>query len=114
MGKYIDADKLLQKISDEIDISAGARGCFSDYEAGLDDAYAIIKQQPAADVQEVTRCKNCVFVTYIHNNKTDDVRIFRCELHSIPLKDEDSYCSWGKRCAQPINECGAMMDEEAE
>lgn len=54
-------------------------------------------------LQEVTKCRDCVFATYVHDSLTDKFTIFRCERMSKLLDDENSFCSWAiKKKARPI------------
>lgn len=94
MAKYINAEKLKESIRFEMMnlTIAQQKGCL----------YAIqaVDHAPTADVQEVTRCKDCVFATYIHDNQTNKFTIFRCEQTRKLLDDENSFCSWAKKKAQ--------------
>lgn len=62
----------------------------------------IVDEIPAADVQEVVKCKDCVYATYMLRDKDDEPVIWCCERMMCILSDENSYCSWAKRKAQPI------------
>lgn len=102
MAKYIDIDKVVQKMQQVVDEHKND----SDYANSIavyayETIIAALKKEPAADVQEVTRCKDCVFATYIHDNQTNEITIFRCERTSKLLDDENSFCSWAiKKKAQ--------------
>ena len=71
--------------------------------AGIIDALQnIVDEIPAADVQEVVRCKDCVYVNYRLFHIGEEPVIWSCERVQFRLSDENSYCSWAQRRAQPI------------
>lgn len=82
MKKYIDADSLKAEFT-------GNFAC--EYPAPL--IKALIDNQPAADVTEVVRCKDCKY------RKTEDCAMYyKCECGKQCSWETDSdYCSMGKR-----------------
>ena len=48
---------------------------------------------PAADVQEVTRCRDCI---HFATDKPTDV-FGRCLLHMLKPTIDDMYCAWATR-----------------
>ena len=75
----------------------------SNLHAGIIDALQnIVDEIPAADVEEVVRCKDCVYATYMLLRKNSEPVIWRCERMQCRLSDENGYCSWAQRKAQPI------------
>lgn len=75
----------------------------SNLHAGIIDALQnIVDEIPAADVQEVVRCKDCVYASYMWHNEDDKRVIWGCERMLCILSDGNGYCSWAQRKAQPI------------
>lgn len=62
MARYIDADKLLEELQEELDFKTsmytGEQNEF--FDRGLKCAIGDVKRQPTADVVEVVRCKDCI------------------------------------------------------
>lgn len=92
--KYIDTEMLIA----ELDASCmpifekGISGILGDEESIAD----VIRSQPAADVQEVTRCKNC---KYINADTFDQKAVYFCTQNvfakrRVKLND---FCSYGAR-----------------
>lgn len=84
MSRYIDADKLYERLQD---ISAY-------YEEGREvkeEAVEIVYDFPTADVEEVTRCFEC---KYSHISEKD--MILRCRLNGDRSTDPYGYCDRGK------------------
>lgn len=67
MSRYIDADALIEKFKAEHDWSS----------------VYIVEAMPTADVVEVVRCKNCVYIN-----------TYKCPSR---LNDADFYCCQGER-----------------
>lgn len=59
----------------------------------------IIDEQPAADVVEVVRCKDCEYgIPYQDNPFEDETGWFECSYYGCGIADEGShFCSHGKR-----------------
>lgn len=89
--KYIDAETLIA----ELDASCmpifekGISGILGDNESIAD----VIRSQPAADVQEVVRCRDCEY------RKTEDCAMqYECECGAHYFWDSDNaFCSRGRR-----------------
>lgn len=60
-----------------------------------------LRKPPAVDTA-VVRCKDCVYATYTQLHRGDEPVIWRCERFQCPLFDENSFCSWAAKKAQPI------------
>ena len=80
MARYIDADKLLHRLPNDLPYKASVKR-------------ALI-QAPTADVVEVVRCEKCrAFDEYHYPVEDFDGR---CILDGIE-RDKDFYCGYGKR-----------------
>ena len=73
-SRYIDADKLLKTLPDNLPYKASVK--------------RVLIQAPTADVGEVVRCKDCI---YHHKEKGG-----WCERHDFEF-DVDDYCKHGER-----------------
>ena len=83
MSKYIDADKILSHLNDEIE------GCEDpDVYFGLQYARSIVETAEAADVIQVVRCKDCAIP---HNRWTG------CPKLNGLVTPPSFYCSYGER-----------------
>lgn len=85
MSRYIDADKLKERIPKDIheDVFENCSNCEL-----LDDEQVkeLIDLQPTADVVEVVRCKDCK-----HRKKNTFC------LHNMRYEDNNGFCSYGER-----------------
>lgn len=89
MTEYIDRDELLLRLKKVVstgdDFSLGMQMATS-------NAIECIKEAPAADVEEVVRCKNCkYFGKTIKNGK------HACMNFQMPYCTDDDYCSHAVR-----------------
>ena len=99
MARYIDADKLLEELQEEIDYETNMYTKEENkwFKIGLKCAYRDVEHQPTADVVPVVRCKDCDFFINYNPDRT------YCEQHSDGwgdnrvYVDEDDYCSFGIR-----------------
>ena len=78
--KYIDAEKLERHFENCICEAYNTNGVTEDFEIAL----KATKNQPAADVQEVVRCKDCKYNGY-------------CSVQDYVMFKDDNYCSRGIR-----------------
>lgn len=85
--KYIDAEKLERHFENCICEAYNTNGVTEDFEIAL----KATKNQPAADVQEVVRCKDCK-----HNGY--------CTVQDYVMFKDDNYCSRGIRTDGEENE----------
>lgn len=53
-----------------------------------------INAMPTADVEEVTRCKDCEFCVGLFPRDKNEDRIWRCQRFKFNMIDLDGYCSW--------------------
>ena len=79
--KYIDAEKLERHFENCICEAYNTNGVTEDFEIAL----KATKNQPAVDVQEVVRCKDCMF------------RVTCYIRHEDVIRSEYGFCSRGAR-----------------
>lgn len=83
-SRYIDAEKL---IGDLIFSSKEFERVFKE----------IINDAPTADVEEVTRCKDCAYCVGLFICDKNEDQIWRCQRFGLNMIGFDGYCSWAKR-----------------
>ena len=81
MAKYINADALLDKIERMWNAHQLTN---TKYKTFVD----LLKAEPAADVVEVVRCKDCRYMLQTEGCALDRDRFMR---------EEEDYCSYGER-----------------
>ena len=95
MSRYIDADKLKEKL--EV-ISIDAITLYQmGFNAGLHRAEAEIELLPTADAVEVVRCKDC---KYWHSPEGNDAHYCYLDYGLQGIVPEEDYCSYGERREQ--------------
>ena len=99
MNKYIDLEKYLKKLYCEINKS----GKYTDYECGLDDAYAYANDMELADVEPVRHAKWIVHENHLCNSDGKSIMLLGC-VYECPL------CGRKEESAEPYCNCGAKMD----
>ena len=92
MSRYIDADKIISHLNDEIE-ACGDPDVYSQPVAygtylGLQYARSIVETAEAADVIQVVRCKDCIVP---HNKWTG------CPKLNGLVTPPDFYCGYGER-----------------
>lgn len=81
MNRYIDADKLLNTLPDDLPYKASVK--------------RVLIQAPTADVVEVVRCKDCRY--YAVSDFNGEI-LHGCEANGGLLDCEpNSFCSYGER-----------------
>ena len=89
MSRYIDADKIIEHLNDEIEACGDCGVCFrpATYgtRLGLEYSKSLVKTAETADVVEVVRCKDCVVP---HNQWTG------CPKLNGLVTSPDFYCSY--------------------
>lgn len=95
MAEYIDRNAVMeeiQKIFHETDVNG-------EEQVGVMKCHRIIRTQPAADVVEVVRCKDCRFCK--KHPTSDKVKMCTNEQQWVtecyPLVHDNDYCSYGER-----------------
>ena len=91
MARYIDADKIISHLNDEIEACGDAEtNCRPiDYGTylGLKSSKSLVQTEETADVVQVVRCKDCVVP---HNQWTG------CPKLNGLVTSPDFYCSYGE------------------
>lgn len=102
MSRYIDADKLKERLREKIQSFIKERGvsinAMFDYERGrvneIENCILMISEAPTIDAVEVVRCKDCNYF-----KRCDEV-IWWCGKwgrHMADTEAKPTYCGWGKR-----------------
>lgn len=90
--RYIDADALVKAIED-CSYATWSKGVNKAWWAQAvlvkDNLKRCIERQPAADVVEVVRCKDCAWYNIFNECCTNTRGIFLCK--------PDGYCNYGER-----------------
>lgn len=86
MSKYIDIKELFRRIN-ACHIGNPIAKAFSESDIGN-----MILDTPTADVEEVVRCKDCIFMEHTFGIGYDMVRCMRTNLNMF---NGDGFCSWG-------------------
>ena len=85
MNKYIDVDKLLNRLPDDLPYKASVK--------------RVLTQAPTADIVEVVRCKDCKYC--FHYGRPNYER-YECEYYGtsdevVDYVEPMHYCSYGER-----------------
>ena len=101
MSRYIDANKLIAHLEDEIEECRPLFGSGSDDKIiaygttlGLKSAIAFAKALPTSDVVEVVRCKDC---KYWRGDTCGQVCLMYSGIDTKVCTDKDHFCSGGER-----------------
>lgn len=108
MSKYVDADKLVAHLKDELEgckkpVGGRAFGGSIAYGTalGLTMAISFAETLPTADVVEVVRCKDCIHarnmplgLCYLHTEPYDNAKGYKGDAVCV---DADDFCSFGER-----------------
>lgn len=102
MARYIDADKLLEELQEELDFKTsmytGEQNEF--FDRGLKCAIGDVKRQPTADVVEVVRCKDCKHWKkgdFMVGNDLKNMEFGGGCLFVNSARFESDFCSYGER-----------------
>lgn len=94
MKKYIDADKLKEKLDSFISMNE----TYTDYNCGYDDCLTAVQDTladiPTADVVAVVRCEDCKHFQFSDESSG---MYGECSQAHIRLVKPDGFCSYGKR-----------------
>ena len=94
MSKYIDADKILSHLNDEIEVCGDLDVDFQPVVygtyLGLKSAKSFVETAESADVQEVVQCKDCKYFYQDSNIKV-------CKHWNCHSTTDGAYCSCGER-----------------
>ena len=92
MSRYIDADKILSHLNDEIEGCEDCDVCFRPVtygtRLGLEYSKSLVETAETADVVQVVKCKDCAIP---HNRWTG------CPKLNGLVTPPDFYCSYGER-----------------
>ena len=97
MAEYKDAEPLKKQIADFKRSVNAVKPINSDYLTGYISALSVVEgaiaEQPAADVVEVVRCKDCKY------RKTEDCAMFyECDCgEEHTWENDNDFCSYGER-----------------
>ena len=99
MSRYIDADKLIERILRLTIVTDDMYGM--GIACGIERASNVIQKHPTADVVEVVRCKDCEYC-HISTDPKTNISVQVCgyvgynPVQSSQVTDND-YCSHGER-----------------
>ena len=88
--EYIEIQNLKDDIS-SLDVTVGGKSILND--DAKSSVLRVIDEQPTADVQEVVKCKDCIFIY------TDDCAMcYRSDSgEQYSWNNLTDFCSWGKK-----------------
>lgn len=93
MARYIDKDKLVNKLKEDYATLVKERW-FDDYVQGYSSAIDDVVAEPTADAVQVIRCKDCIVP---HNQWTG------CPKLNGLVTSPDFYCSYGERKKEDVD-----------
>ena len=94
MSRYIDADKLVERLKFKRNTDNIDRKKY----AGLECAISQVKKQPTADVVEVIRCKDCKYLKYGYQcYRPLGINLSNAGDAYVLVNPEDDFCSGAKR-----------------
>lgn len=88
MARYIDKDKLVNKLKEDYATLVKERW-FDDYAQGYSSAIDDVVAEPTADAVQVIRCKDCQYFYQDGNIKV-------CKHWNCHTTTPDAYCSYAK------------------
>ena len=98
MSRYINADKIISHLNDEIeacgDCDVYSQPVVYGTYLGLTYARSVVETAETADVVQVVRCKDCVVP---HNQCTG------CPILNGIVTSPDFYCSYGERRKEDVD-----------
>lgn len=98
MPRYINADKIIEHLNDELEGWEDCSLCFKPVtygtRLGLEYSKSLVETAETADVVQVVRCKNCVVP---HNRWTG------CPILNGLVTSPDFYCSYGERRKEDVD-----------
>ena len=94
MPKYVNADKIISHLNEEIEACGDCDVCFRPVtygtRLGLEYSKSLVETAETADVQEVIRCKDCKYFYQDSNIKV-------CKHWNCHSTTDGAYCSYGER-----------------
>ena len=98
MARYIDADKIIEHLNDEIEACGDCDVCFRPVtygtRLGLEYSKSLVETAETADVVRIVRCKDCAVP---HNRWTG------CPILNGLVTSSDFYCSYGERRKEDVD-----------
>ena len=91
--KYIDAEKFKNTLKESLILSPDTAEEFSNL--GIVFAISRINSMPAANVEEVVRCKDCKYAR--KEKEVYGIADFKCLKTLVTCLDADDFCSYGER-----------------
>lgn len=97
MPKYVNADKIIEHLNDEIERCGDYDVCFKlvtyGTRLGLEYSKSLVETAETADVVQVVRCKDC-----IHRDPEDKKCdcSFQAKGGIFPM-DDNAFCSYGEK-----------------
>ena len=101
MSEYIDRVALKRELAPYEE---------NDFSQQINVILAIVDAQPAADVVEVTFCKDC---RYYQNAKVNEKGFFICPASGMEITETD-FCSYGQRKIETVLPKSDEKDESLE
>lgn len=96
MAKYSDVIALMRTLSTMYKEPTSAKDYMTiGYNKAVADAVVTVHRQPAADVVEVVRCKECKH-KYYDGNQIICQKLYWCDGNNFEPSAED-FCSYGER-----------------
>ena len=93
MSRYVDAEK--------IDFNEVFKGQSDFARDTREAAQSLIDKQPTADVEEVVRCKDCLFMIYQFGVGDN---ILGCRRNGLNMIDGNGYCAWAQKMDREVCE----------
>ena len=107
MVDYINRDALLQEIEQE---RRASKSSFPRQHFVVGDVLNCIRTAPAADVVEVTFCKDC---RYYQDAKVNEKGFLICPASGMEITETD-FCSYGQRKIETVLPKSDAKDESLE
>ena len=105
MNKYIDADKIICHLKDEMDYGMGDIDIhpvqYGTY-LGLRYAKSLVETAETADVQEVVRCKDCKYSC--EEKPVFGITDYSCIKLGIHCLDANDFCSYGAKMGEGVED----------
>ncbi len=98
MARYVDVDKLLEELQEEIDYETSMYTKEENkwFKIGLKCAYRDVEHQSIADVVPVVRCKDCKNAITVKDDDFLQDYVW-CYYHGDRFISKENYCSFAIR-----------------
>ena len=108
MKEYIEREAVLERLA-KVDMDT-YYGFTAAVQFGVNHAIQCIKEAPAADVVEVTFCKDC---RYYQDAKVNEKGFLICSASGMEITETD-FCSFGQRKIETVLPKSDAKDESLE